>query len=99
MRLDKGQLRAFRICNIANDFLSCLQGLNWVWHVDQYDKLQHYGFCIHGAIDGFSRRMWLRGYSTNRDPWIIARYYYETVKLIKGNCKENVICFTFEHVN
>ena len=45
------------------------------------------------------RIMWLRIYSTNRDPWIIARYYYETVKLIKGNCKENVICFTFEHVN
>jgi hypothetical protein len=57
-----------------------------VWHVDQYDKLRHYGFCIHGAIDGFSRKiLWLRVYSTNRDPWLIARYYYETVSLIRGN--------------
>ena len=26
-----------------------------MWHVDQYDKLRHYGFCIHGAIDGLSQ--------------------------------------------
>jgi hypothetical protein len=56
-----------------------------VWHIDQYDKLRHYGFCIHGAIDGFSRRlMWLKVFSTNRDPWIVVKYYYETVRLVKG---------------
>ena len=33
---------------------------NAVWHADGYDKLKPYGFPIHGAIDGFSRRvLWL----------------------------------------
>ena len=36
------------------------RGPNWAWHIDGYDKLKPFGFCIHGAIDGFSRRiMWL----------------------------------------
>ena len=36
------------------------QSPNYVWHVDGYDKLKPYGFCIHGAIDGYSRRiLWL----------------------------------------
>ena len=31
-----------------------------MWHIDGYDKLKPYGFCVHGAIDGFSRRiMWI----------------------------------------
>ena len=34
-------------------------GPNFAWHVDGYDKLKPYGFPIHGAVDGFSRRvMW-----------------------------------------
>ena len=36
------------------------EGPNHLWHIDGYDKLKPLGFCIHGAIDGFSRRiMWL----------------------------------------
>lgn len=31
-------------------------GPNFVWHIDGYDKLKPFGFAIHGAIDGFSRR-------------------------------------------
>jgi len=27
------------------------KGPNYVWHVDGYDKLKPYGFCIHGSID------------------------------------------------
>ena len=35
-------------------------GPNFAWHIDGYDKLKPYGFAIHGAIDGFSRRiLWL----------------------------------------
>ena len=26
-------------------------------HIDGYDKLKPFGFCIHGAIDGYSRRI------------------------------------------
>ena len=35
-------------------------GPSAVWHADGYGKLKPYGFPIHGAIDGFSRRvLWL----------------------------------------
>lgn len=30
-----------------------VQGPNHVWHIDQYDKLSKYGFCLHGCIDGW----------------------------------------------
>ena len=32
-----------------------------MWNLDRYDKLKPFGFPIHGAIDGYSRRiLWLR---------------------------------------
>ena len=30
------------------------KGPNLFWHIDGYDKLKPYGFCVHGAINGFS---------------------------------------------
>ena len=76
---------------IKNSYIF-IQGPNWVWHIDQYDKLRHYNFCIHGAIDGFSRRiMWLKAFSTNRDPWIVAKYYFETIKVVKGSILHNTL--------
>ena len=30
-----------------------LQGPNFAWHIDQYDKLCAFGFKIHGCIDGY----------------------------------------------
>ncbi|PFX11893.1 hypothetical protein AWC38_SpisGene24237 [Stylophora pistillata] len=36
------------------------KGPNFIWHIDGYDKLKPYRFCVYGAIDGFSRRLnWL----------------------------------------
>ena len=32
-------------------------GPNYSWHIDGYDKLKCWGFPIHGAIDGYSRRI------------------------------------------
>ena len=29
-----------------------LQGPNYLWHMDSYDKLKPYGISIHGCIDG-----------------------------------------------
>lgn len=44
-------------------------GPNLVWHIDGYDKLKPFGFAIHGAIDGFSRRiMWLEVGPSNNSP-------------------------------
>ena len=30
----------------------CLQGPNFIWHCDGYDKLAPFGIRIHGCIDG-----------------------------------------------
>ena len=61
-----------------------VKGPNYVWHVDGYDKLKPYGFCIHGAIDGYSRRiLWLEVSETNNNPGIIAMYYLEALKEIR----------------
>ena len=54
-------------------------GPNFAWHVDGYDKLKPYGFPIHGAIDGFSRRiLWMEVGSTNNNPILIAKYFVNT---------------------
>lgn len=68
-------------------------GPNHVWHIDGYDKIKPYGFAIHGAIDGFSRRiMWLEVGKSNNNPAQIATYYLNTVgqlgyvpKILRGD--------------
>lgn len=69
------------------------KGPNWIWHLDGYDKLKPYGFSIHGAIDGFSRRiLWLEVGISNKNPRIIGRYFIDCVgqvggvpRIIRGN--------------
>ena len=57
------------------------KGPNFVWHIDGYDKLKPYGLCIHGCIDGYSRRiMWLQVASTNNHPGVIASYFLNCVQ-------------------
>lgn len=57
------------------------KGPNHLWHIDGYDKLKPFGFCIHGCIDGYSRRiMWLEVDTTNNNPRIIAKYFLDCVR-------------------
>lgn len=64
------------------------EGPNHVWHIDGYDKLKPFGFCIHGAIDGYSRRiMWLEVGPSNNDPAVIARYYVDCVQQMGGTAR------------
>ena len=56
-------------------------GPNFIWHQDGYDKLKPFGFAIHGAIDGFSRKiMWLEVATTNNNPRVVAYYFLKTLK-------------------
>ena len=60
------------------------KGPNHLWHIDGYDKLKPFGFCVHGAIDGYSRRiMWLEVGPSN-DPSVIAQYFVDCVRQIGG---------------
>ena len=66
------------------------KGPNRTWHIDGYDKLKVFGFCIHGCIDGYSRRiMWLEVGPTNSNPAIICQYFLDCVKQV--NCTPQII--------
>ena len=59
-------------------------GPNYLWHIDGYDKIKAYGFAIHGAIDGFSRKvLWLRVASSNNNPKVIASYYMDCIRQLR----------------
>lgn len=52
--------------------------------MDGYDKLKPFGFCVHGAIDGFSRRLiWLEVLETNNNPKLISNYFLDSLKKFK----------------
>ena len=56
------------------------KGPNFLIHIDGYDKLKPFGIAIHGAIDGYSRKiLWLKASETNKNPRIIARYYIDYI--------------------
>ena len=56
-----------------------------MWNLDGYDKLKPFGFPIHGAIDGYSRRiLWLRVTCANSDPQVIAGFHIQCIKQIGG---------------
>ena len=64
------------------------EGPNHVWHIDGYDKLKPFGFCIHGGIDGYSRRlMCLEVGPSNNNPGIIVHYYIECVEQMGGTAR------------
>ena len=61
------------------------KGPNYIWHIDGYDKLKPFGFCIHGAIDGYSRRiLWLEVGSSNNNPRIVGKYFVDCVVQVGG---------------
>lgn len=67
-------------------------GPNYAWHIDCHDKLKAWGFPIHGAIHGFSRKiLWLEVTRSNNSPHKIAAYYARTVSKV-GGCPVEV-CF------
>ena len=60
------------------------KGPNYLWHMDGYDKLKPFGIAIHGAIDGYSRKiLWLEVGASNNNPKIIASYFLKTVNHLK----------------
>jgi hypothetical protein len=54
------------------------RGPHFTIHVDGYDKLVPFGIAIHGAVDGFSRRiLLLKAGPSNKNPRIIAKYFID----------------------
>ena len=66
------------------------KGPNRTWHIDGYDNLKPFGFCIHGCIDGYSRSItWLEVGPSNNNPAIICQYFLDCVKQV--NCTPQII--------
>ena len=64
---------------VRREYLS--RGPGSVYHIDGNDKLKRWGFCIHGCVDGFSRKLiWLVVASTNKDPLVIANFYLQCIR-------------------
>ena len=64
------------------------KGPNYLWHIDGYDKLKPFGFCVHGAIDGYSRRiLWPEVASSNNDPKVVGQYYLDDVRLVGATAR------------
>ncbi|KAK3754527.1 hypothetical protein QZH41_000974 [Actinostola sp. cb2023] len=60
-------------------------GPNFLWHIDGWDKLAPFGLYVHGAIDGYSRRiLWLEVNSTNKNPKVVASHYLDAVEQLGG---------------
>ena len=60
-------------------------GPNYMWLSDGYDKVKPFGFAIHGAIDGYSRKiLWLHIGSSNNNPQVIASYYLDCVSKLNN---------------
>ena len=70
------RLRRTTYCNI---------GPNYAWHCDGYDKLEPFGFPIHGCIDGWSRKvLWLYVTRSNNQPNNIATYFLDAAVELNG---------------
>ena len=75
------------------------KGPNWSWHIDGYDKLKPFGFCIHGAIDGFSRRiLWLQLSHSNKEPGYVCSLYLNCIKEINSAPRKVVADLGTENV-
>ena len=58
---------------------------NYVNLLEGYDKLKPFGFPIHGAIDGYSRKVfWLEVIKSNNSATVPAQLYFGVVKQLKG---------------
>ena len=72
---------------ISTSSICCSRPKRRVTHSRIRDKLKPFGFAIHvhGAIDGYSRRiLWLEVSQSNNDPKVVAQYFVDYMKTIGG---------------
>jgi hypothetical protein len=57
-------------------------GPDYTWHFDGWDKLQRFGFAVHGCVDGFSRKLiWLHVAPSNRIARLTLSFYMNAITL------------------
>ncbi|XP_071083889.1 uncharacterized protein [Haliotis cracherodii] len=74
-----------RSCHRLSRRVYINKGPNYLVHIDGYDKLKPFGFAIHGAICGFSRKiLWLEVSNTNNNPYVVASYFLNFIETLQG---------------
>ena len=75
-------------------------GPNEIYHIDENDKLERWGFCIHGVVDGFSRKLlWITVATTNNDPLVIANFFLACIRgLIMTGFTFNILSKVFQTI-
>ena len=64
---------------------------NYAWHIDGHDKLKLLDLSVHGAIDGYGRKvLWLKVLRSNNLPSVIGGIYLDCVKEMEG-CPINLV--------
>lgn len=59
-------------------------GPNYMIHIDGHDKMKAVEIYIHGAIDGYSRKvLWLKAADTNKNPKVVALFFLQAIKKYK----------------
>ena len=59
-------------------------GPSYTWYINGYDKLKPYGFPIHAAIDGYSRKiLWLLVSYSNNNPNVVSSYFINCIGKLK----------------
>lgn len=72
LRVDPTRRLPTGIRQLPNRIRYFVPSPNSVWHFDGHHKLIRWGFIIHGAIDGFSRRiMWLECRTNNHSETVL----------------------------
>ena len=70
-----------RLASLSINLGKAMRRENYLWHIDGYDKLKPFGFCIHGAIDRCSCRiLWFDVGPTNNDPSVICEATWRNSK-------------------
>lgn len=56
-----------------------VRGANALWHMDGNEKLRHWGFYVHGCVDGYSRQVIYLECRTNKKSATVAAIFHRGV--------------------
>ena len=73
-------------------------GVNDVWPQDQHNKWGRFGIWLHCSLEAFSGEInWLRVWWTNKNPKLVASYFINKCRQIKGKLLRGLLVMHFNN--
>jgi len=69
----------FRWASAVKQQVYHVRGANALWHHDGNEKLQPWGFFVHGCIDGYSRRICYLECTPDKEAATVRRFFLQAV--------------------